>query len=151
MVKVMISTLINFKIWEESLGGKLLSKCKLLWKISVNSIWNRAISTCFSLPIKNKGVPIVQRKWRYHSVICGARNTRFPKLHLHFGPKKTNSVALIPQAKYTDWTTATCRRNLVPTFADRGASRGQRGGSRTVVNLSVLDRSRYFSFNQLLI
>jgi hypothetical protein len=32
------------------------------------------------------------------------------------------------------------------TFADRGASRGQRGGSPTVVNLSFLDRSRYFSF-----
>jgi hypothetical protein len=36
--------------------------------------------------------------------------------------------------------------NLVPTFADRGVSRGQRGGSPTVVNLSFLDRSRYFSF-----
>jgi hypothetical protein len=26
-------------------------------------------------------------------------------------------------------------RNLVPTFVDRGVSRGQRGGSLTVVNL----------------
>jgi hypothetical protein len=34
----------------------------------------------------------------------------------------------------------------VPTFVDRGVSRGQRGGSLTVVNLSFLDRSRYFSF-----
>jgi hypothetical protein len=42
--------------------------------------------------------------------------------------------------------TATSRRNLVPTFADRGVSRGQRGGSLTVVNLSFLDGSRYFSF-----
>jgi hypothetical protein len=33
-----------------------------------------------------------------------------------------------------------------PTFVDRGVSRGQRSGSRTVVNLSLLDRSRYFSF-----
>jgi hypothetical protein len=64
---------------------------------------------------------------------------------------KTNSVALSPQANYTDWATATCRRNLVPTFADRGVSCGQRGGSPTVVNLSFLDRSRYFSFKQLLI
>jgi hypothetical protein len=54
----------------------------------------------------------------------------------------TNSVALSPQAKYTDWATATCRRNLVPTFVDRGVSRGQRGGSRTAVNLSFLDRRR---------
>jgi hypothetical protein len=27
---------------------------------------------------------------------------------------------------------------------DRGVSRGQRGGSPAVVNLSILDRSRYF-------
>jgi hypothetical protein len=58
----------------------------------------------------------------------------------------TNSVALSQRANYTDWATATCRRNLVPTFADRGVSRGQRGGSPTVVNLSFLDRSCYFSF-----
>jgi hypothetical protein len=44
------------------------------------------------------------------------------------------------------WTIPTERRNLVPTFVDRGVSRGQRGGSLTVVNLSFLDRSRYFSF-----
>jgi hypothetical protein len=57
-----------------------------------------------------------------------------------------NSVALSPRANYTDWATATCRRNLVSTFVDRGVSRGQRGRSLTVVNLSFLDRSRYFSF-----
>jgi hypothetical protein len=33
---------------------------------------------------------------------------------------KTNSVALSPLANYTDWATAICRRNLVPTFVDRG-------------------------------
>jgi hypothetical protein len=47
-------------------------------------------------------------------------------------------VALSPQTNYTD--------NLVSSFVDRGVSRGQRGGSPTVVNLSFLDRSRYFSF-----
>jgi hypothetical protein len=57
-----------------------------------------------------------------------------------------NSVAFSPQANYTDWSTATCWRNLVPTSADRGISRGQLGGSPKVVNLSFLDRSRYFSF-----
>jgi hypothetical protein len=41
--------------------------------------------------------------------------------------KKKNSVALSPRANYTDWATATCRRNLVSTFVDRGVSRGQRG------------------------
>jgi hypothetical protein len=49
-------------------------------------------------------------------------------------------VALSPQANYTDCAAATCRRNLVSTFVDRGVSRGQRGGSLTVVNLSSLDR-----------
>jgi hypothetical protein len=47
-------------------------------------------------------------------------------------------------ANYTDWATATGRRKLVPTFVDRGMSRGQRGGSPTAVNLSFLDQSRYF-------
>jgi hypothetical protein len=46
---------------------------------------------------------------------------------------------------------AICRRNVVPTFADRGLSRVQLGGSPTVVNLSSLNRSRYFSFKYLLI
>jgi hypothetical protein len=59
------------------------------------------------------------------------------------------SVALSPQANYTEWATATCRRNLVTTFLDRGVSCGQPGGSPTVVNLSFLDRSRYFSFKHL--
>jgi hypothetical protein len=60
--------------------------------------------------------------------------------------KQTNSVALSPQANYTDWVTATCQRNLVPTFMDRGVSRGQRGRSPTIVNLSYLDQNHYFSF-----
>jgi hypothetical protein len=48
------------------------------------------------------------------------------------------------QANYTDGTTAAGRGILVPTFADRGVSRGQRGGTPTAVNLSFIDRSRYF-------
>jgi hypothetical protein len=39
----------------------------------------------------------------------------------------------------------------VQNSAGRGESRGQRGGARTAVNLSFLDRSRYFSFKKLLI
>jgi hypothetical protein len=34
----------------------------------------------------------------------------------------------------------------VSTFVDSGVSRGQRGGTPTAVNLSFLDRSRYFIF-----
>jgi hypothetical protein len=57
---------------------------------------------------------------------------------------ETNSVALGPRANYTEWASATCRRNLVSTFPDRGVSRGERGRSPIVVNLSFLDRSHYF-------
>jgi hypothetical protein len=65
----------------------------------------------------------------------------FPVDSFHSSPlktKQTNSVAPSPRANYTDWATATCRLNLVSTFVDRGVSRGQRGGSPTVVNLSFL-------------
>jgi hypothetical protein len=59
---------------------------------------------------------------------------------------KTGSMTYSPQAEYTDWATTTYRRILVLTFADRGVSRGQRGGTTTAVNLSFLNRTRYFSF-----
>jgi hypothetical protein len=55
---------------------------------------------------------------------------------------ETNFVAFSPQANYTDWATAICRRNLVATLVDIRVSRGQRGGSPTAVNLSFLDRGR---------
>jgi hypothetical protein len=51
-----------------------------------------------------------------------------------------------PQVNYTEWATANGRLILVPTFVDRGVARGQRGGTPTAVNLSFLDRSRYFFF-----
>jgi hypothetical protein len=54
-------------------------------------------------------------------------------------------MALSPRANYTDWATATCRRNLLPTFVNRRMSHGQRGGSPTVVNVSFLDRSLIYS------
>jgi hypothetical protein len=72
--------------------------------------------------------------------------TDYTSLHPRRCQEKVNSMTVIPQANYTDWATATCRRNFVPTFVDRGVSRGQCGGSPTVVNLISLDRSRYFSF-----
>jgi hypothetical protein len=61
---------------------------------------------------------------------------------------KTNSVALSPRANYTDWMTATCWRNLVSTFVGRGVSRGQRGRSPAVVNLSFLDRFVHLQQNK---
>jgi hypothetical protein len=55
---------------------------------------------------------------------------------------QTKSMDLSPQANYTIWVTATCRRILVPIFADRWVSRGQRGESPKIVNLSFLDQTR---------
>jgi hypothetical protein len=60
--------------------------------------------------------------------------------------KQTNSVTFSPQANYIDWSTATCRQILVPTFVDRGVSHSQRGGTPTAVNLSLPDRSRQCFF-----
>jgi hypothetical protein len=60
--------------------------------------------------------------------------------------QQTSCVGHSTHENYTDLATDTCQRNLVPTFADRGMSRGQRDGSPKTVNLSFLDRSRYFSF-----
>jgi hypothetical protein len=54
--------------------------------------------------------------------------------------QKKTSVALSPQANYTDGETATCRRNLVPTFVDRGVSRGQRGGMEYIMG-GILTRN----------
>jgi hypothetical protein len=55
------------------------------------------------------------------------------------------SVAFSPQANYTDRATAIGRRNLVPTFADRGYH-VVKAAKPPAVNLSFLDRSRYFFF-----
>jgi hypothetical protein len=51
-------------------------------------------------------------------------------------------MAFSLQTNYTDRSTATGRRILVPALADRGVSRGQHDGTPTAVNLSFLDRSR---------
>jgi hypothetical protein len=64
-------------------------------------------------------------------------NGREVSSHFHFIHYSCNnffSVVFSQRANYTDWVTATCRRNLVPTFVDRGVSRGQRSGSPTVFN-----------------
>jgi hypothetical protein len=58
----------------------------------------------------------------------------------------TNSLAFSQQADYIDWATATGLNILNLTFADRGVSCGRCGRTPTPVNLSFLDRSRYFSF-----
>jgi hypothetical protein len=77
-----------------------------------------------------------------HNVINGIRSGH----HIKNKTKKTPWPLVRERTIPTERPTATCRRNLVSTFVDRGVSRGQRGGSPTVVNLNFLDRSRYFSF-----
>ena len=42
---------------------------------------------------------------------------------------KNKLRGLSPHANYTDRAAAAGRRKLVPTFADKGVSRGQRNGS----------------------
>jgi hypothetical protein len=89
---------------------------------------------------------VVQEKNRHRTVLTAVMNiwNRIKSMEC----LDYISVAFSPQANYTDWATATFRRNLVPTFVDRGVSRG---GFPTAVNLSFLDRSRYFFFKDLLI
>jgi hypothetical protein len=49
--------------------------------------------------------------------------------------RNKQTVDFSPQVNYTDWATTTGQRILVPTFADTGVSRGQRGGTPTAINL----------------
>jgi hypothetical protein len=65
--------------------------------------------------------------------------------HKRVTASDTNNQAVVftPQANYTDLATATGRRILVPTSADRGVSRGQRDGTPTVLNLSFIYNEIY--------
>jgi hypothetical protein len=112
-----------------------LSVCRAYWKIHILS--HMIFSSTSSYLIGSQTCNLLA-----YSIIPQPLHYHMPQSR----PSKKNSVALSPQANYTDWATATCRRNLVPTFADSGVLHGQRGGSPTVFNLSFLDRRRYFSF-----
>jgi hypothetical protein len=54
---------------------------------------------------------------------------------------------LVPMQTLPTERPVTYRQNLVPTFADRGVSRGQHSRFSMVVNLTFLDRSCYFSLS----
>jgi hypothetical protein len=166
-------TLFRSPLWYSGFPG---SGCDICWLLCCLQFWyeaatdaNESTRMCFCRD------EIVVHFWRHERIeSCSfATGREFPQLFdllhiliyactgkshwsrvshclvwsmLSVKQNKTYSVALSPRANYMDWATATCRRNLVSTFVDRGVSRGQRGGSRTVVNLSFLNRSRYFSF-----
>jgi hypothetical protein len=61
------------------------------------------------------------------------------------GNNKTNSVAFSAQANYTDSATATCRRNLVPTFADRGVSHGGGGSPWSLISVFQTGAATFLS------
>jgi hypothetical protein len=63
------------------------------------------------------------------------------------GTTKKNSVALSLQANCIDWATATGRRILVRTFADRGGVAWSAQRIPTVVNLRFLDREPLLFFS----
>jgi hypothetical protein len=54
-------------------------------------------------------------------------------------------VALSPASELYRLSDRHLSTNLVSTFVVRGVTRGQRGGSPAVVNLSFLGQNRYFS------
>jgi hypothetical protein len=102
----------------------------------VTTVWEARVHAivCHALHRDSK-TKIFQTEWNY------TLSVSYEWLRTPSKTKQTNSMALSLQANYTDWVTATCWRNLVPTFVDRGVSRGQRGGSPKVINLSFLDRT----------
>jgi hypothetical protein len=103
--------------------------------VIARSIWIQEASSC------NLGrKPVTLTTFLFFVRIFSHEQGQKDKLHHRllqiFYTFYTNSVALSPKANYTDWSTATCRRNLVPTFVDREVSRGQRGGSlRSVISV----------------
>jgi hypothetical protein len=74
--------------------------------------------SCYRRPYSN-GIMGHRGDWTLTSIWRLRRTVSYSIEH----KQKTNSVAFSLQANYTDWATATCWRNLVPTFADRGVSR----------------------------
>jgi hypothetical protein len=126
--------------------------------VHLGTIWIHSVNLCDKYCMYTLKRKIFQATWPSSAVLFWLRLYCGPATHLNSlsctiktmevykKQNKTNSVALSPQVNYTDWVTATCRWNLVLTFADRDVSRGQWGGSPMVINLSLLDRSRYFTF-----
>jgi hypothetical protein len=106
------------------------------------------VSTLVKKVARSSETSVLTRATRRHMAEDGILHSH-RRENLKQTNKQTNSVALSSQTNYTDWSIATCRRNLVPTFVDTGVSRGQRDGSPTVVNLSFLDRSENLKSNKI--
>jgi hypothetical protein len=127
------------------------SSCNFLQSAIISSFLGPNVLSIFtSINIKVQVPYEPSFHYSIKEITLRSSNLRYHVI-LYMFQTTTNSVVFSPQANYTDWSTATDRRILMPTFADRGVSRGQRAGFATAVNLSFLDRSRYFSFKWLLI
>jgi hypothetical protein len=78
-------------------------------------------------------------KWQWHTlfpVLWWHLESSFASVWHHKFWQPVWIAIIIWMCGSSDWLTATCWRNLVPTFVDRGVSRCQRSGSPTVVNLN---------------
>jgi hypothetical protein len=126
--------LYNICIWGGMSSFKHCHEIKLSWLKPIVHLWVSS-GSIISL-------------WR---LFITARATKHDK-DTDEKTNKTKSVAFSPQVNYTDW-----RPPLVGNFSANfcglggGGSRGQRGGTPTVVNLSFLDRSLYFLLQVALI
>jgi hypothetical protein len=121
------------------------------WRESSSGMWRHTalVGTDVSEKLITSTLRMRKISELWTMLVVTSNCSTLQRITLHSSQRVTaanNSVALSPLANYTDWSTATCRRNLVPTFADRGASRGQRGGSPTVVNLTILSQLQITSY-----
>ena len=67
-------------------------------------------------------------------------------IHGSVHSKSIKLRGLSPRANYTDRAAAAGRRSLVPTFADRGVSRGQRNGSpRPLISVFWTEAATFYS------
>jgi hypothetical protein len=100
---------------------------KLLRKIRINSHDIRMSANHTAYPVK-----LIERRvdmgWEYLWSLTS--KLKFMKIRWSNSPSgkateknnRTNSVDFSPQANYTEWATATCWRNLVPTLWIEGSS-----------------------------
>jgi hypothetical protein len=111
--------------------------------LAINSNWSTerasVASYCYPCSLVNRFLSL--------------NNLRIADILSHFAPtffqyvtNAENQMSVTSKSTLIIPNNFTCWRNLTPTSADRGVSRGQRGGSPTVVNFSFLDQIRYFSF-----
>jgi hypothetical protein len=111
--------------------GRLLKASNRVWHCSRAENQWAGTSTAALLSL-NQSRPSTNTSAAFRAIRDSHRAKRYTKSHCYsrssLKTKQSNSVAFSPQANYIDRTTAAGRRNLVPTFAARGVSRGQRRG-----------------------